>query len=82
LGRNRRLAKDYENLADTLAAVYHTRLHPVRRQAATRGRRLLSHVFNDIASIKKAINIGQGAAAEYWKAKLELYRIDEENKPE
>ena len=31
-GRNRRLAKDFENLADTLAAFIY-RKHPARRQA-------------------------------------------------
>jgi DGQHR domain-containing protein len=43
------------------------------------GRRI---ILNDIASIKKAMNLGQGAAAGDWKAKLQLYRIDEENEPE
>jgi hypothetical protein len=43
------------------------------------GRRI---ILNDIASIKKAMNLSQGAAAADWKAKLQLYRIDEENEAE
>ena len=33
-GRNRRLAKDYEKLADALRRLHHPRLHPHRPQAA------------------------------------------------
>jgi DGQHR domain-containing protein len=40
------------------------------------GRRI---ILNDIASIKKSMNLGQGAAAGDWKTKLQLYNIDEEN---
>ena len=41
-GRNRRLAKAYENLADTLAAFISLALHPRRPLRASPGRRLLS----------------------------------------
>ena len=43
------------------------------------GRRI---ILNDIASIRKAMNLSQGAAARDCKAKLQLYRIDDENEPE
>ena len=36
-GRNRRLAKDYENLADTLAAFVTLACNPTRHQAARAG---------------------------------------------
>jgi hypothetical protein len=35
--RNRRLAKDFENLAETLAALRYPRLHPASPQAACQG---------------------------------------------
>jgi len=38
-GRNRRLAKDFENLAETLATFVYPGLHPARRQAARKGAR-------------------------------------------
>ena len=44
-GRNRRLAKDFENLAETLAALRYPRLHPASPQAACQGvgRKLNNH---------------------------------------
>jgi hypothetical protein len=36
-GRNRRLAKDFENLAETLAHLRHARLNPTGPQAARQG---------------------------------------------
>lgn len=43
------------------------------------GRRI---IISDIGSIKKAVNVAQAPSSGDWKAKLQLYRVDEENENE